>query len=166
MNKLDSLTERLTALENEAARRLDEVGVIATVELDYMNAFFKTVENKKQARFVTVSVVIRGSGTPVGEEYCLSLGVEIRGGKTDDNILEKDIASFNKMVDDTVARLGAAEDKTACVEELAREASEEYDKLVQKLTEDRKKQKVVSIIGMVLTGVGIIILFLVAALGG
>ena len=45
---------------------------------------------------------------------------------------------------------------------LAEEANAEYDKLVEKLREDHKKQKVVSAIGIGLFIVGIIILFIVA----
>ena len=127
-----------------------------------MNSFLATVTEPKKAKFATVSVVISTDDTEEGDEYCLSVGAEIRFGKIDDGQLEKDLAEFGRMVDETVDRLRSYATKSEGISVLAAEANAEYEKLVEKLREDQKKQSVISAIGMALFIVGIVVLFIVA----
>lgn len=156
--------ERMTEVAEESAERLRALGYLVTVEIDYMNAFLKSVDNPAKARFITVSAVITSPETPKGDEYCLSLGAEIRYGKIDDAQLERDICGFGKMVEESVTRLSEFESKSEGVSVLANEASKEYEALVEKLNSDQKKQRLLSAIGMILVIIGIIVLFAVATL--
>ena len=155
-------TDKMLAVAEAAAERFRADGLIARVEIGYMNAFLATVTEPKKARFMTVSLVITTEHIEEGEEYYLSVGAEIRGGKVDDAQLEKDLAEFDGIVNETAERLSGYENKSVGVTVLAEEANAEYDKLVERLREDHKKQKVVSAIGIGLFIVGIIILFIVA----
>lgn len=157
--------ERMRAVATDAADRLTSLGYIASVEVDYMNSFLQTVESEKRAKFITVSVVISSAETPKGDEYCLSLGAEVRGGKVDDAQLEGDITDFTKMVTDSVDRLSAYESKADGVGALAAEANKEYEALVARLHEDQKKQRMLSALGLVLVIIGVVVLFVVATLG-
>lgn len=161
---VNTAIERMRAVATEAADRLSALGYLASVEVDYMNAFLQTVESEKKAKFITVSVVISSADTPKGDEYCLSLGAEVRGGKVDDAQLEKDVTEYGRMVDDSIDRLAAYESRAEGVSALAAEASKEYEALVAKLREDEKKQRMLSAIGLTLAILGVIILFVVATL--
>ena len=157
-------TDKMMAVAEAAAEKFRADGLIAKVEVGYMNAFLAMITDPKKARFITVSVVISTEHIEIGEEYCLSVGAEIRGGKVDDAQLEKDLAEFEGIINETAERLSSFENKSVGVTTLAEEANAEYDKLVEKLREDQKKQKVVSAIGMALFLVGIVIIFVVATL--
>ena len=159
---LNEALDKMKAVAEAAAERFREDGFNAKVETSYMNAFLATVTEPKKAKFATVSVVISTEDTEEGEEYCLSVGAEIRFGKIDDGQLEKDLAEFGRMVDETVERLRSYATKSEGISVLAAEANAEYEKLVEKLREDQKKQSVISAIGMALFIVGIVVLFIVA----
>lgn len=154
--------DKMIALAEAAAERFRADGLIAKVEVSYMNGFLAMITDEKRAKFITVSVVITTEHIEIGEEYCLSVGAEIRGGKVDDAQLEKDLAEFDGIINETAERLYAFENKSVGVTTLAEEANAEYDKLVEKLREDQRKHKVISAIGMALFVVGIVILFVVA----
>lgn len=156
--------DKMIALAKAAAERFRADGLIAKVEVGYMNGFLAMITDEKRAKFITVSVVITTEHIEIGEEYCLSVGAEIRGGKVDDAQLEKDLAEFEGIIDETAERLSGYENKSVGVTTLAEEANAEYDKLVEKLRDDQKKQRVISAIGMALFIVGIVILFVVATL--
>ena len=159
---LNEALAKMKTVAEAAAERLREDGFNAKVESSYMNAFLATVTEPKKAKFATVSVVISTEDTEEGDEYCLSVGAEIRFGKIDDGQLEKDLAEFGRMVDETVERLRSYATKSEGISALAAEANAEYEKLVEKLREDQKKQSVISAIGMALFIVGSVVLFIVA----
>lgn len=161
---VDAAIARMTEVADLATERLSALGYTATVELDFMNGMLRTVEDKSRAKFITATVVITSPDTPKGDEYCLSLGTEIRGGKVDGDQLERDIVEYGKMVDGSVERLSKFESKAEGVSALAEEASKEYEALVERLNADQKKQRVISTVGMLLVLVGVILLFVVATL--
>ena len=154
--------EKMTATAEAAAEKIRNFGLSAVVEKSYMNPLLQTVDNPKKAKYITVSVVISTPETKEGDEYCLSVGAEMRGGKIDDDLLSKDLDTLNSMIDETIERLSTFENRAEGVAILANEAEEEYQKLVGKLSEEQKKQRVISAIGVALVFVGIIILFMVA----
>ena len=154
--------EKMTATAEAAAEKIRNFGLSAVVEKSYMNPLLQTVDNPKKAKYITVSVVISTPETKEGDEYCLSVGAEMRGGKIDDDLLLKDLDTLNSMIDETIERLSTFENRAEGVAILANEAEEEYQKLVGKLSEEQKKQRVISAIGVALVFVGIIILFMVA----
>ena len=162
---VDGAIEKMTEVVQSAARRFNEIGLITAVEIDYLNAFLQSLKNKQQARFIAVSVVIRAYDAPDGSEYCLSLGAEVRGGRVDDGQLDKDIISFEKLVEETVSMLDTATSKAECISKLAEEASNEYEKLIKKNRTEEKKQRIISTIGVIITIIGLIALFAAATLG-
>ena len=163
---LDAAVEKMTEAADAASFELGAIGLLTSVEVEYMNALLATTDDPKRAKFVTVSLVIRAAETPEGDEYCLSVGAEIRGGKVEDGQLESDLATFDTMVKETVTRLAAYESKSEGVSVLANEASAEFEKLVEKLKGEQKKQRVISAIGIALAVIGIVVLFVVATLEG
>ncbi len=156
--------DKMRATAEEAAEKIRAAGVYAKVECSYMNALLQTVENPKRAKFITVSVVISAEDTKKGDEYCLSVGAEIRGGRVEEAQLERDLSSFGDMIDETLERLSGFENKGEGVSVMANEAQAEYERLVEKLRADQKKQRIISAIGLSLVFVGIVILFIVATL--
>ncbi len=156
--------EKMTAAAEAAAEKIRETGVFVSVECSYMNALLQTTDNPKRAKFITVSAVITAEDTKKGDEYCLSVGAEIRGGRVEESQLDKDLSSFGDMVEETVERLSGFENKSEGVAVLANEAEAEYEKLVERLSAEQKKQRVISAIGLSLVFIGIIILFVVATL--
>ena len=156
--------EKMTAAAELAAEKIREIGLSASVECSYMSALLQTVESPKRAKFVTVSVVISAEDTARGDEYCLSVGAEIRGGAVDDSLLERDLSSFSDMVEETVERLSGFDSLSKGVSVLASEAEAEYCRLLEKLRADQKKQRLISAIGLSLAVIGIVILFVVATL--
>ena len=156
--------EKALAVAESAAERIRGTGLFASVEQSFMTALLQTTDNPKRAKFITVSLVISAEDTKKGDEYCLSVGLEIRGGRVDDGQLERDLGSFEEMVSETLERLSEFESNGAAVTALAGEAQAEYDKLVERLSADQKKQRIISAIGLSLMFIGILILFIVATL--
>lgn len=156
--------EKMLATAGVAAEKIRAIGLSAAVEKSYMNPLLQTVDNPKKAKYITVSVVISAPETKAGEEYCLSVGAEMRGGRVDEDLLEKDLSTLNNMIDETIDRLSTFDNKGEGVATLANEAEEEYRALVDKLSADQKKQRIISAIGLALVFIGIIILFTVATL--
>ena len=68
------------------------------------------------------------------------------------------------MVSETLSRLSEYDSNSAAITALANEAQAEYEKLVEKLRADQKKQRIISAIGLSLVIVGIVILFIAATL--
>lgn len=156
--------EKMTAAAESAAEKIRESGLSVSVEHSYMTALLQSTDNPKKAKFITVSVVISAEDTKKGDEYCLSVGAEIRGGKIDDGQLERDLTAFDEMVSETLSRLSEYDSNSAAITALANEAQAEYEKLVEKLRADQKKQRIISAIGLSLVIVGIVILFIAATL--
>ena len=157
---LSEAVERMTSAAEAVAERMREKGLCAKAECTYMNAVFQTVGEPKKARFVAVSVTICIDED--GDEYCLSVGADIHRGKIEDEQLEKNLSEFDAAADETIARLDSFDTLGEGVAQLAAESRAEYEKLVERLREDHKKQRIVSAIGMVLFIIGIVILFVVA----
>ena len=149
----------------EAAKeRLEGNGFVMSVETDYMNAMLKSVEDTKKAKYVTVSVVIGSDGGKEGDEYCMSLGAMLSRKGINEEQLDKDIASFGKMVDEAVDTLAKYEDKNEGLAYLTAKASAEYEQMVAKMEEDQKKSRRLSMISNIIFIVGIALLFIVAFL--
>ena len=144
--------------------KFEACGFVMSVETDYMNGMFKSVEDIKKARYVTVSLVVSAEGIAEGEEYCMSLGAEIRGRQIDENRLDEDILNYHKMVDEAAELLEGYENKKDGLDALIKKASEEYAKLVARIEEDNKKRRRLSMISNVIFIVGIALLFIVAFL--
>ena len=156
--------EKMQAAVSSSRERLEGNGFTLSVETDYMNRMFKSVEDVQKAKYITVSLVVSDESTAEGEEYCMSLGAEIRGGKIDGERLDEDIQNYLKMVDDAAALLAGYENKTEGLAELTRRAGEEYEKLVARIEEDNKKSRRLSMISNIIFIVGIVLLFIVAFL--
>lgn len=161
---LNEAVEKMTALAKEAEERLSTYGFDTKIESEYMNSTFQTVEDPKKAKFATTALVVGGEGIAEGDEYCMSIGVQIVRGKIDDAQLERDSAKFNQMVDEMIATLEKHDDKIAGLNELTTKANEEYKKLMADIEENQKKIKKMSMIINIVFIVGLFILFLVAML--
>lgn len=149
----------------EASReKLEGNGFVMSVETDYMNGMLRTVDTPERARYVTVSLVVSAEGVAEGEEYCMSLGADIRRKKVDETQLDKDIQNYLTMVDEAAEVIANYEDKTEGLAHLTKKASEEYEKLVAKIEEEQKKSRKVALIGNIIFIVGIALLFIVTFL--
>ena len=162
---LECAVERMTEAAELAAVKLRAAGALVSVAVEYLSSYLKTVD-EAHAKFVTVSLVITSDGLPEDEEYCISLGAELRRGNIDSERLECDILKFEKLVAEAEGRISAVENKREAITALAAEAAAEFDRLVAKLNEDHRKGKIISAIGMALVIIGVILLFIVATLEG
>ena len=153
---------KMQAVVEASKDRFSGCGFTMSVETDYMNGMLKSVEDVNKARYVTVSLVVSAEGIKEGEEYCMSLGADIRGKKINENQLNEDIAGYEKMVSEAVEALDGYENKSEGLACLTAKASEEYEKLVAKIDEEQKKSRRISMIGNIIFIVGIALLFIVA----
>ena len=162
-----TVTEAISKMQATVAasmEKLDGNGFVMSVETDYMNAMLRSVPDASKAKYVTVSLVVGKEDGNEGEEYCMSLGAEIVRKSVNDEQLEKDIASYENMVNEAIETIGGYEDKNEGLDLLTKRASEEYEKLMAKIKEDQKKtQRVTMIINTVFI-LGITLLFIVALL--
>lgn len=162
-----TVTEAISKMQATVAasmEKLDGNGFVMSVETDYMNAMLRSVPDVSKAKYVTVSLVVGKEDGNEGEEYCMSLGAEIVRKSVNDEQLEKDIASYENMVNEAIETIGGYEDKNEGLDLLTKRASEEYEKLMAKIKEDQKKtQRVTMIINTVFI-LGITLLFIIAIL--
>lgn len=162
-----TVTEAISKMQSTVAAakdRLEGNGFIMSVETDFMNASLRSVPDETKAKYVTVSLVVGKEGGEEGEEYCMSLGAAISKKSIDEAQLDKDIGNYEKMVNEAIETLEAYEDKNEGLDVLTKKASEEYQKLLAKIDEDRKKSRRVSmIINAVFIGL-MFLLFIVAML--
>lgn len=147
MNYKEAL-ERMTEAVSKCGEGFDTLGVTAKLEYDYMDRIMKSVDSPEKAKYLTVTLVLRTESTPENEEYCLSLGAEVKNGRVNEDILERDIESFEALVSDTKLKIPEYDSSEIAIRELANQASEEFKLLVQKIKDDEKKQKLTSIIGI------------------
>ena len=156
--------EKMQATVEASKAKLEGYGFKMSVEPEYLNFSFNPVVDIAKAKYLTVSLVISSEASAEGEEYCMSLGAEIRGKKVDEGRLDENIASYNKMVDDAIEVLERYEDKREGLVELTKKAAEEYEKLLERIQEDQKKSRRMSMISNVIFILGIALLFIVAFL--
>ncbi len=156
--------EKMQATVEASKQKLLDNGFTMSVETDYMNGMLGSVNDLKKAKYVTVSLVISAEGTAEGEEYCMSLGADIRTKKVNEEQLNRDIESYQKMVDDAVEVLAGYENKNEGLLSLTAKASEEYEQLLAKIEEEQKKSRRVSMIINIVFIVGFALLLLVAFL--
>ncbi len=148
MNYKETL-DRMTEVVKECQEGFDTLGIVTRLEYDYMDRVMKSIESPERAKYLTVTLVLTTDNTPEGEEYCLSLGAEVKNGKVDEDALDRDIENFRTLVSNTKRRVGDYDSSEAAIREMANEASDEFKQLVEKIKEDEKKQKLTSIIGIV-----------------
>ncbi len=163
MTTLDAVS-KMQATVTAAKERLGGNGFVMSVETDYMNSMLRTVDDAKKAKYATVSLVVGAEGCEKDEEYCMSLGAMITRKGIDEAQLDKDIESFNTMVDEALETLAKYEDKNEGLAYLTAKASEEYEKLVAKIEEDQKKSRKVAMIGNIVFIIGIALLFIISFL--
>lgn len=156
--------ERMQSAAGAAKERLAKFGFSTSVETDYMNNAFKTVTEQKKAKYITVSVVIGGGQVEAGDEYCISIGAEVRFSRVNENQLEQDIILFNKSVDDAIELIDSYEDKGEGLAALVAKANEECIELMQRLKEEEKRNKRVTTVSNIVFWIGILVLFVVALL--
>ena len=156
--------EKMQATVEDSQSKLADFGFNTSVETEYMNATLASVDDEKKAKFVTVSLVIGSEDTKEGDEYCMSLGADIRTKNVNEEQLGKDIESYQKMVDDATEILSGYEDKNEGLAYLTAKASEEYEKLLKKIEEEQKKSRKIAMIGNIAFIIGIALLFIVAFL--
>lgn len=141
--------DTLTAAVKAAKERLDELDVVTSTEIAYMDAWMRTITDPLKAKYVTVSLVISADDIDSGEEYCLSVGAKISRKNVEEALIERDIREFDRLVDEAVEKISAAEKAADAVTELANAASNEFDDLVTKIKASEKKQRLYSIVGVV-----------------
>lgn len=156
MNKTDGL-KKMTEIVSLAAERFTELGITAKIETDYMNRMLGPVGSIEKAKYITVTLILSTDEIQKDEEYCLSLGAEIKGSNIDDSILEKSIANFEQMIEETVDKLSEYENKTEAITVLAQTASEEVERLMEKIKASEKKQRLITYIGIAV----IIVIFVI-----
>ena len=156
--------EKMQAIVEASKQKLTDNGFTMSVETDYMNGMLVSVNDLKKAKYVTVSLVISAEGTPEGEEYCMSLGADIRSKNVNESQLDKDIKSYQKMVDDAVDILSGYENKNEGLASLTAKASEEYAQLLAKIEEEQKKSRRISLIINIVFIAGFALLLLLAFL--
>ena len=161
---VNEAVSKMRDVVSESMHKLDGNGFIMSVETDYMNQMFKSVEDESKAKCVTVSLVISSESVKEGDEYCMSLGAMITRKGVDEAQLYKDIDGFRKMVDEAVAVLAGYEKKDEGLAYLTAKANEEYEELMAKITEEQKKNRRLAMISNIVFVVGIVLLFLVAFL--
>ena len=135
-----------------------------SVETEYMNSMLGIVNDLKKAKYVTVSLIISSEDTAEGEEYCMSLGADIRSKNVNEEQLDRDIESYQKMVDEAAEVLAEYENKNEGLAYLTAKASEEYEKLLVKIEEEQKKSRRMSMIINIVFIAGIALLFILALL--
>ena len=167
MHDMITVSEAIGKMQSTVAHameRLEGNGFTMSVETDYMNQMLASVSDPKKAKYVTVSLVISADGIAAGDEYCMSLGAMISRSGINDERLEKDIESYNSMVNEALEVLSGYDNKKEGLEFLTKKASEEYEKVLAKIEEERKKSKRIVTISNIVFIVGIALLFLVAFL--
>ena len=137
---------RMQATVAAAKERLEGYGFVMSIETDFMNAMLRSVPDETKAKYVTVSLVVGKEGGKEGEEYCMSLGAAIARKSVDEVQLGKDIENYEKMVNEAIETLEGYEDKNEGLDVLTKKASEEYEKLLVKIDEERKKSRRVTTI--------------------
>ena len=155
---------KMNAAAESAKERLGCFGLDMKVETDYMNGFFKTVEKPEKAKYATVSLVMSTEGIAEGEEYCISLGVEVKRGKVDETQLAEDAVRFDEMVTECIGVLSGSETVLDGLNTLIAKATEECEKLIAEMEENQKKSRRVSMISNIIFFAGIALLFIVALL--
>ena len=161
------LSEAISKMQGTVAsamERLEGNGFVMSVETDYMNQMLRSVDSAAKAKYVTVSLVVSTKDGKEGEEYCMSLGAMIARGGIDEGQLERDIASFNEMVDEAVEVLAKYEDKNEGHAYLTAKASEEYDKLLKKIDEEHKANRKRSMIINLAFIIGLALLLVISFL--
>lgn len=160
---INQTTERLGEVVKCAAARFKDIGVTTSVEVAYMDSWMRTLDDPARAKYVTVSLVLTAEGVTEGDEYCLSVGAKVSRKRISEEIIERDITAFNSLVDEAYERISAKEDKSEAINELANEASEDFDKLVTNIKTAEKKQRIYSIVGVVAI-LAVFAIFLVVSL--
>ena len=160
--KLSEAIERMTEVAEAAMERLARFGLNMKVEVDYMNAFFKTVEKPEKAKYATVSLVMTTEGVKEGDEYCISLGVDIKRGNVDDAQLAEDSKKYEEMAMECERVLDSHETVLEGLTVLTERATAECEKLMAEIEEEQKKSRKIAMIGNIVFILGIAILFLVA----
>ena len=156
--------EKMQATVEASKERLEGNGFTMSVETEYMNSMLGIVNDLKKAKYVTVSLIISSEDTAEGEEYCMSLGADIRSKNVNEEQLDRDIESYQKMVDEAAEVLAEYENKNEGLAYLTTKASEEYEKLLVKIEEEQKKSRRMSMIINIVFIAGIALLFILALL--
>ena len=156
--------EKMQATVEASKERLEGNGFTMSVETEYMNSMLGIVNDLKKAKYVTVSLIISSEDTAEGEEYCMSLGADIRSKNVNEEQLDRDIESYQKMVDEAAEVLAEYENKNEGLAYLTAKASEEYEKLLVKIEEEQKKSRRMSMIINIVFIAGIALLFILALL--
>ncbi len=144
----------------KAQAELSGFGLDMSIEFDYMNIMFKSVDSPEKARFITASLVISCDGINKGDEYCLSLGVDNKKRGVSEAQLDKDIAGFGEMVRNTLKVIAEHSSPKEALELLTAEATAEFEKVVS----DIKKNNNISRIINIAFAVGIVVFFIIAVL--
>lgn len=155
---------KMTAIAESAKERLSRFGLDMKIEVDYMNGFFRSMEDPKHARYATVSLVMTTEGVKEGDEYCLSIGASIKRGNVDDARLAEDIVKFEEFLADTERVLEEHETVLEALTALTEKANQEFEKLMAEIDEEQKKSRKISMIGNIVFITGIALLFLIAIL--
>lgn len=154
----------MTDAAKAVKERLSRFGLDMKIEVDYMNGFFRSMDNPERARYATVSLVMTTEGIKEGDEYCLSLGADIKRGNVDDSRLAEDIVKFEEFAAECERTLEENETALDGLTVLTEKANLEYEKLLAEIDEEQKKSRKISLIGNIVFIVGIAVLFLVAIL--
>ena len=158
-----TITEAISKMQatvTAAKEKLEGNGFVMSMETDFMNAMLRSVPDETKAKYVTVSLVVGKEGGNEGEEYCMSLGAAIAKKSVDDVQLSKDIENYEKMVNEAIETLAEYEDKNEGLDVLTKKASEEYEKLLAKIDDERKKsRRVTTIINVVFIALMFLLFF-------
>ncbi len=159
---LEKMTETLT----KAMDGFDTLGVSVKLEFDYMDRVMNSLESPEKAKYLTASLVLSTAQTKEGDEYCLSLGAEVNSGKVSEETLNSDIKNFLTLVAETKERIQNSDNPEVAIQELANEASLEFQELVEKIKENEKRGRLTSIIGIACVVIIFILLTVVSIFSG
>ena len=140
--------EKMTEVLERAKEGFDTLGVSVKLEFDYMDRVMKSIGSPEKAKYITATLVLSTAQTKEGDEYCLSLGAEVNSGKVSEETLNSDIKNFLTLVAETKERIQNSDNPEVAIQELANEASLEFQELVEKIKENEKKSRLTSIIGI------------------
>lgn len=161
---LSDAVKKMQSAVTASMQRLEGNGFVMSVETDYMNNMFASVDDPAKAKCVTVSLVVASKNGKEGEEYCMSLGAMITRRGVDEAQLDKDIEGYDKMVDEAIDTLAYYDNKDEGLAYLTAKASEEYEKMMKEIEEGQRKNRRLAMISNIVFIVGIALLFIIAFL--
>lgn len=120
---------KLEELLGKAKDALTIDGITVSTELDITENPISDEESEPIMILGSVALTAEGFGEE--DTYYISAEARIEGGEANDAALEDAIARFNTRLDAAVARLSAADDKSATLLQMGKEIDDELQRIYE-----------------------------------